>query len=135
MKIPGEMMKIIYMLAVIVGMTAGCTPLHPSDCHKTTATGLCSSGRWDDEDEWGVQAREIRAAIYAEIAENKSWGRKRCLLHIEFSQDGKPQKISTSDGDKAFCEAIQSAAWKAKFPAFSSPEVYRDFQKIGRAHV
>ncbi|MGP4443886.1 hypothetical protein ACSSKM_23805, partial [Escherichia coli] len=32
---------------------------------------------------------------------------------------------------KAYCEAIKSAAHKAKFPAFNNPEVYRDFQKSG----
>ncbi|EFX3642176.1 TPA: tolA family protein, partial [Escherichia coli] len=37
----------------------------------------------------------------------------------------------TSNGDKAYCEAIKSAAHKAKFPAFNNPEVYRDFQKSG----
>ncbi len=41
------------------------------------------------------------------------------------------KKISTSNGDKAYCEAIKSAAHKAKFPAFNNPEVYRDFQKSG----
>ena len=72
-------LKKIVMLTFWVGFVAGCTPLHPSDCHKTTATGSCSSGRWD----------------------------------------------------KAYCEAIKSAAHKAKFPAFNNPEVYRDFQKSG----
>ncbi|HKM97939.1 MAG TPA: tolA family protein, partial [Buttiauxella sp.] len=28
-----------------------------------------------------------------------------------------------------YCEAIKSAAQKATFPAFSNPDVYRDFQK------
>ncbi|EFS8931369.1 tolA family protein, partial [Shigella flexneri] len=52
-------------------------------------------------------------------------------LHMEFSRDGTALKISTSNGDKAYCEAIKSAAHKAKFPAFNNPEVYRDFQKSG----
>ncbi|MQI37509.1 tolA family protein, partial [Escherichia coli] len=47
-------LKKIVMLTFWVGFVAGCTPLHPSDCHKTTATGSCSSGRWDDQDEWGA---------------------------------------------------------------------------------
>ncbi|CSG44787.1 hypothetical protein OkiPb00409_45350 [Escherichia coli] len=50
---------------------------------------------------------------------------------MEFSRDGTALKISTSNGDKAYCEAIKSAAHKAKFPAFNNPEVYRDFQKSG----
>lgn len=33
---------------------------------------------------------------------------------MEFSRDGTALKISTSNGDKAYCEAIKSAAHKAK---------------------
>lgn len=40
--------KKIVMLAILVSFVAGCAPLHPSNCHKTTALGSCSSGRWDD---------------------------------------------------------------------------------------
>ena len=40
----------IVMLAILVSFVAGCAPLHPSNCHKTTALGSCSSGRWDDQD-------------------------------------------------------------------------------------
>lgn len=58
-------------------------------------------------------------------------GKEKCRLHIEFSQDGTALNISTSNGNKAYCEAITSAAHKAKFPAFNNPEVYRDFQKSG----
>lgn len=129
MKLHGDMMNRMFVLAFIVGINVACTPLHPTDCHKTTTMGSCSSGSWDDEDEWGIQARAIRAAIYAEMGKNESWKKKKCLLHIEFSRDGKAQRISTSDGDKAFCEAIKSAAGKATFPEFSSSEVYRDFKQ------
>lgn len=66
-------LKKIVMLTFGVGFVAGCTPLHPSDCHKTTATGSCSSGRWDDQDEWGAQARGIRAAINAKLDEPHNW--------------------------------------------------------------
>lgn len=66
-------LKKIVMLTFWVGFVAGCTPLHPSDCHKTTATGSCSSGRWDDQDEWGAQARGIRAAINAKLDEPHNW--------------------------------------------------------------
>ncbi|MFS9380443.1 cell envelope integrity TolA C-terminal domain-containing protein [Citrobacter sp. ANG330] len=123
--------KKIVMLTIAVSLVAGCAPLHPSDCHKTTATGNCSSGRWDDQDEWGAQARAIRAAINAKIDEPQNWKGKKCRLHIEFAQDGTALNISTSNGNKAYCEAIESAAHKAKFPAFNNPEVYRDFQKSG----
>ncbi|VTP76105.1 Membrane protein involved in colicin uptake [Leclercia adecarboxylata] len=50
---------------------------------------------------------------------------------MEFAQDGRVVKISTSKGNKAYCEAVKLAAQKAKFPAFSNPEVYRDFQRSG----
>ncbi|WP_174508539.1 cell envelope integrity TolA C-terminal domain-containing protein [Klebsiella oxytoca] len=123
--------KKIVMLVVVFSLTAGCTPLHPSDCHKTTATGSCSSGRWDDQDEWGAQARAIRAAINAKLDEKQNWKGKKCRLHIEFAQDGMVLSISTSNGNKAYCDAIKSAALQAKFPAFNNPEVYRDFQKSG----
>ncbi|EJH8004217.1 tolA family protein, partial [Salmonella enterica] len=57
---------------------------------------------------------------------------KKCRLHIEFAQDGMALNISTSNGNKAYCDAIKSAALKAKFPAFKNPEVHhRDFQKSG----
>ncbi|EHN8794548.1 TPA: tolA family protein [Enterobacter kobei] len=129
--IVSETIKKIVIVAFVVNMAAGCAPLHPSGCHKTTATGSCSSGRWDDQDEWGAQARAIRAAINAKLDEPQNWKGKKCRLHIEFAQDGTPLNISTSNGNKAYCEAIKSAAQKAKFPAFNNPEVYRDFQKSG----
>lgn len=126
-----ETMKKIVMLTIGVSLASGCAPLHPSDCHKTIATGNCSSGRWDDQDEWGAQARAIRAAINANLDEPQNWKGKKCRLHIEFAQDGTALNISTSNGNKAYCEAIKSAAYKAKFPAFNNPKVYRDFQKSG----
>ncbi|AVQ79426.1 tolA C-terminal family protein [Escherichia coli 1-392-07_S4_C1] len=102
--------KKIVMLAILVSFVAGCAPLHPSNCHKTTALGSCSSGRWDDQDEWGEQARGIRDAINAKLDDPQKWKRKKCRLHMEFSRDGTALKISTSNGDKAYCEAIKSAA-------------------------
>ena len=126
-----DTVKKIVMLAIVASLAAGCAPLHPSGCHKTTATGSCGSGRWDDQDEWGAQARAIKAAIEDKIDEPQKWKGKKCRLHIEFAQDGTALNISTSDGNKAWCEALKSAAQKAKFPAFDNPEVYRDFQKSG----
>ncbi|MCQ4444320.1 tolA family protein [Enterobacter cloacae] len=119
------------MLVVVVNLAAGCAPLHPSGCHKTTATGNCGSGHWDDQDEWGAQARAIRAAINAKLDEPQNWKGKKCRLHIEFAEDGTPLNVSTSDGNKAYCEALESAARKAKFPTFNNKEVYRDFQRSG----
>ncbi|CAM3475058.1 tolA family protein [Rouxiella silvae] len=125
------MVKKIFMLAVVATLATGCTPLHPSGCHKTSAMGNCGSGTWDDQDEWGAQARAIRTAINAKIADPQSWKGKKCRLHLEFAMDGTVSNISTSNGNKAYCEALKSAAQKAKFPAFTHPEVYRDFQKSG----
>lgn len=124
-------LKKIVMLTFWVGFVAGCTPLHPSDCHKTTATGSCSSGRWDDQDEWGRKRGESELQLMPNLMSRITGKGKKCRLHMEFSQDGTALKISTSNGDKAYCEAIKSAAHKAKFPAFNNPEVYRDFQKSG----
>lgn len=121
----------ILMLAVVFSLAAGCAPLQPSGCHKTSAIGSCSSGRWEDQDEWGAQARGIKAAIEEKIAEPQRWKGKKCRLHMEFAQDGRALKVSTSKGNKEYCEAVKLAAQKAKFPAFSNPEVYRDFQKVG----
>jgi len=121
----------MFMLAVVVSLIAGCAPLQPSGCHKTSAIGSCSSGRWEDRDEWGAQARGIKAAIEDKIAEPQRWKGKKCRLHMEFAQDGTALKVSTSNGNKEYCEAVMLAAQKAKFPAFRNPEVYRDFQKSG----
>jgi colicin import membrane protein len=38
-------------------------------------------------------------------------------------------KISTINGNKGYCEAVNLAAQKTKFPAFSNSDVYRDFQQ------
>ncbi len=121
----------MFMLVVVVSLLAGCAPLQPSGCHKTSATGSCSSGRWDDQDEWGAQARGIKAAIEDKIAEPERWKGKKCRLHMEFAQDGTALKVSTSNGNKEYCEAVKLAAQQAKFPAFGNSEVYRDFEKVG----
>lgn len=71
------------------------------------------------------------AAIEDKIAEPQRWKGKKCRLHMEFAQDGTALKVSTSNGNKEYCEAVMLAAQKAKFPAFRNPEVYRDFQKSG----
>lgn len=126
-----ETVNKIVMLVVVGSLATGCVPLHPSGCHKTTATGSCSSGRWDDQDEWGAQARAIRAAVNAKLVEPEKWKGRKGRLHIEFEQDGSASNISTSNGDKAYCEAVKSAAQNAKFPVFTNPELYRDFQKSG----
>ena len=124
-----EMVTKIFMLIFVATLATGCAPLQPSACHKTTARGSCGSGNWDDQDEWGTQARAIRAAINAQLTEPQKWKGKKCRLHLEFAQNGTLLNISTSDGNKVYCEAVKSAAQKATFPAFTNQEVYRDFQK------
>lgn len=48
---------------------------------------------------------------------------------MKIAQDYRALKVSTSNGNRRYCEAVKFAAQKAKFPAFSNPEVYRDFQR------
>lgn len=79
--------------------------------------------------EWGAQARAIKAAIDAQLEDPQRWKGKKCWLHIEFAKDGTALSISTSDGNKTYCEALKSAARKATYPSFTNPEVYRDFKK------
>ena len=117
------------ILTILTCALTGCSPLHSSGCHKTTALGSCGSGKWDDQDAWGAQARAIRSAIYAQLSDPEAWKGKKCRLHIQFAEDGTATMISTSSGNKAYCAAILSAAQKARFPAFSNKDVYRDFQQ------
>lgn len=63
-EMPGEMFR----FAVMVSLGAGCAPLQSSGCYKTSAIGSCCSDRWEDQDEWGAQARGIKAAIEDKIA-------------------------------------------------------------------
>lgn len=46
-----KMVKKFFMLAVVASLATGCATLHPTGCHKTTATGNCGSGNWDDQNE------------------------------------------------------------------------------------
>jgi len=124
-EVPGKRFR----FAVAVSLGAGCAPLKSSGCYKTSAIGSCCSDRWEDQDEWGAQTRGIRAAIKDKIAEPQRWKGKKCRLHMEFAQDGTALKVSTSNGNKEYCEAVRLAAQKAKFPAFRNPEVYRHFEK------
>ncbi|MGA7588420.1 MAG: cell envelope integrity TolA C-terminal domain-containing protein [Rouxiella badensis] len=125
------MARKIFMLAVVVTLATGCTALHPTGCHKTSALGICGSGDFEDQDEWGAQARAIVAAVNAKVVDPQSWKGKKCRLHIEFAKDGTASNISTRDGNEAYCEAVKSAAQKAKFPPFTNEEVYEDFQMSG----
>lgn len=79
----------------------------------------------------GVQARAIRDAVNANFAEPQRWKGKKCRLHMEFAEDGTVLEVSTSNGNKEYCEAERVAAQEAKFPASTNPQVYRDFQESG----
>lgn len=46
---------------------------------------------------------------------------------MEFAQDGRALKVSTSNGDNEYCEAVKAAAQNAEFPAFRDPQVFRYF--------
>lgn len=119
----------IAMLVVLGSLATGCTALHPSDCHKTTALGGCGSGTWHDDDEWGAQARAIRNAINANVTDPQKWKGKYCRVYLEFKQDGTVTSVRTSEGNPAYCEALKSAVRNATFPAFRNPAVYHDFEK------
>lgn len=119
----------IAMLVVTGILAASCSALHPSGCHKTTALGGCGSGTWDDQDEWGAQARAIRNVINANIPDPQKWKGKYCRVHLEFKQDGTVTRVRTSEGNRAYCEALKSAVRNATFPAFNNPAVYHDFEK------
>ncbi|MBK0004827.1 cell envelope integrity TolA C-terminal domain-containing protein [Erwinia sp. S38] len=125
--------KIKFTLVVIVGLfLTGCSPspLHPTGCHKTYATGSCSSGRWDDQDEWGEKAREIRDALNANLTSPERWKRKECRLHIHFAEDGTVIKAYTTSGNKEYCEALLTAVSKTKFSKFMNPVIYHDFRRL-----
>ena len=89
-------MKKRVMPVMLLAVLSGCAPLHPSDCHKTSALGSCSSGRFSDEDEYGQQARAIKNALEAQLADRYAWHGKKCRLHLEFARDGKLKKSTPS---------------------------------------
>ncbi|CAM4067673.1 cell envelope integrity TolA C-terminal domain-containing protein [Klebsiella africana] len=120
-------MKKRVMPVVLLVVLSGCAPLHPSDCHKTSALGSCSSGRFSDEDEYGQQARAIKNALEAQLADRYAWHGKKCRLHLEFARDGKLEKIDAVEGNKAYCAALREAAVRATFPAFTRQQVYDVF--------
>lgn len=122
-------MKKRVMPVMLFAVLSGCAPLHPSDCHKTSALGSCSSGRFSDEDEYGQQARAIKNALEAQLADRYAWHGKKCRLHLEFARDGKLKKIDAVEGNKAYCAALREAAARATFPAFTSQQVYDAFAR------
>ncbi|MGC6203886.1 cell envelope integrity TolA C-terminal domain-containing protein [Citrobacter werkmanii] len=120
------MNKLLSLLALVVSVT-GCAPLHPDDCHKTTALGSCSSGRFTDNDEYGKQARAIKDAIESQLAQRYAWSGKKCKLHLDFAYDGKLKNIEVRDGNKQYCAALKVAAEQATFPPFPNESIYNAF--------
>jgi hypothetical protein len=86
--------------------------LHPDNCHKTIALSDCDSGRYTDQDEYGRQALAIKEAIESQLADRHAWKNKKCRLHMDFAYDGKLHNVESRDGNKAYCEALVSAAKK-----------------------
>ncbi len=121
------MMKKAWIFVAAVVALSGCAPLHPSDCHKTSALGSCDSGRFSDEDEYGQQARGIKEAFESQLADRYAWRGKKCRLHLEFAQDGTLEKMNTAEGNKAYCAALREAAKSGTFPPFTNDKVYKAF--------
>lgn len=120
-------MKKNLMLILLVGAVAGCAPLHPDNCHKTTALGDCSSGRFTDQDEYGKQAREIKESIESQLTDRYAWAGKKCRLHLDFTRDGKLTNVETREGNKEYCAALKAAATRAIFPPFPNEPIYAAF--------
>jgi len=55
---------------------------------------------------WGV----IRAAINTYLAEPQRWKGKEYQSHMVFSQDDRALKISTSNSNEEYCEAVKLVA-------------------------
>ncbi len=122
-------MKKIMMLVILTIFTSSCTPLHPSDCHKTTALGSCSSGRFTDDDEYGKQASAIKVSIESQLRDRYAWSGKKCRIHMSFSYNGKLNSITTSEGNKQYCAALVEAANRAAFPPFTDKKIYDVFSQ------
>ncbi|WP_200792569.1 cell envelope integrity TolA C-terminal domain-containing protein [Klebsiella oxytoca] len=120
------MKKTIVMFALVI-LTSSCTPFHPADCHKTSALGSCSSGRFSDDDEYGMQARSIKESIDSRLSNRYGWTGKKCTIHVSFSYEGKLNSITTSEGNKKYCAALIDAAKRATFPPFTDKQVYDAF--------
>ena len=116
------MKKTIVMVGLVI-LASSCAPFHPSDCHKTSALGSCSSGRFSDDDEYGRQARAIKESIDSRLSNRYGWTGKKCTIHLSFSDEGKLNSVTTSEGNKAYCAALVDAAKRATFPPFTDKQV------------
>ncbi|MFV6584476.1 cell envelope integrity TolA C-terminal domain-containing protein [Klebsiella pneumoniae] len=120
------MIKTALVLAIVSMVITGCAPLKPTGCHKLRATDSCNTVRWNDQDEWALQARKMRAAINARLDNPEKWKGKQCWLVVGLAPDGTTTNITTGEGNKDYCAAIKAAAEKATFPAFSRPELLKN---------
>ena len=120
------MKKTIVMVGLVI-LASSCAPFHPADCHKTSALGSCSSGRFSDDDEYGRQARAIKESIDSRLSNRYGWTGKKCTIHLSFSDEGKLNSVTTSEGNKAYCAALVDAAKRATFPPFTDKHVYDAF--------
>jgi len=100
---------------------------YSSECLSTTATENCRSGRQSERDERAEQVRAIKAAINANLADPLRWKDKECELQLRFAPNGMLLQLLTRGGDKDYCRALVSAAAKTKFPAFTHPDLFNEF--------
>lgn len=120
-------MKKVLLLIMVATTTLGCTPLHPSNCHKTIALSNCGSGRYTDKDEYGAQASAIKEAVESQLADRNAWSGKKCRLHFDFAKNGKLENTIIRFGSKNYCAALKAAAAKAEFKPFPNEELYDTF--------
>ena len=97
----------IFVAAVVA--LSGCAPLHPSDCHKTSALGSCDSGRFSDEDEYGQQARGSKKPSSRNLL-TATRGGEKVPPAFRIRPDGTLEKMNTAEGNKAYCAALREAA-------------------------
>lgn len=123
-------MRKVVLLAILASLAAGCAPLQPPGCHKTTALGSCLSGHFTDPDKYGQQGLAIKRAFESQLGDRQAWKGKKCRLHVDFARDGKLKNIEIKEGDKDFCAALKTAAERATFPPFPDEEVYNAFASV-----
>lgn len=123
-------MRKIALLIVLACLSAGCAPLQPSGCHKTTALGSCLSGRFTDADKYGRQAAAIKTALQSQLTDRDTWKGKKCRLHMDFARNGKLKNIEIREGNKAFCAALKAAGERATFSPFTDEAVYDAFASV-----
>lgn len=69
--------------------------------------------------EFGVSVGKV---IHAAVREPQQYASKICTLHLRFSPDGTILNLSTQ-GDAAFCQALQDATHQANIPKPAAGEL------------